>query len=206
MWTKLKIISLFIFTVAVVLSTFVDAQTQVTPATATHPVTAGCEEPAYHTLDFWVGEWEVFDSQDGSKAGQSDLKKVLQGCAIQVDWVGSEGEHIKELFYYYKPKQQWIQVWVGDNGGAKQRQFVERSKDGSVRFQGEVALTAGGSYLDRSTVTPVRNGRVHQVIEISRDGGKTWQRRFDAEYRKKGQKESDVVEPSGEKSVHYDSD
>jgi hypothetical protein len=41
----------------------------------------------------------------------------------------------------------------------------------------------GGSHLDRTTLTPLPGGRVHQVIEISRDAGKTWEIAFDAEYR-----------------------
>jgi hypothetical protein len=143
----------------------------------------GCDAASYHELDFWIGHWDVFNSSDGSKEGSSVLEKVVSGCAIEVNWVGSEGEHVKELFYYYRPKQQWVQIWVGDGGATKQRRLLERLPDGGVRFQGEVAHMHGGSYLDRSTVTPMPNGRVHQVIETSKDG-KTWITTFDAEYRK----------------------
>jgi hypothetical protein len=182
------------------------ARTEAATGNMTMHSAAPCDEPAYHTLDFWVGEWDVFDSQDGTKAGHSVLEKILQGCAIEVNWVGTEGEHVKEIFYYYKPKQKWIQVWIGDRGANKQRQSIELYKSGIVRFQGEVALMTGGSYLDRSTVTPLETGRVHQLIEISRDGGKSWHPTFDAEYRKNEEKKSEIVAPSGEKSVHYDSD
>jgi len=142
----------------------------------------GCDAAPYHDLDFWVGHWDVFDSSDGSKAGSSILEKVVSGCAIEVNWVGTEGDHVKELFYYDKPKQQWVQIWMGDGGATKQRRLLERLHDGGVRFHGEVAQMDGGSHLDRSTVTPLPNGRVHQVIETSKDG-KTWIARFDAEYR-----------------------
>jgi hypothetical protein len=36
--------------------------------------------------------------------------------------------------------------------------------------------------LDRTTLTPLSDGRVRQVIEISRDHGTTWQTGFDAYY------------------------
>jgi hypothetical protein len=42
---------------------------------------------------------------------------------------------------------------------------------------------ATASHMDRTTLTPLAGGRVHQVIEISRDGGKNWETVFDAEYR-----------------------
>jgi hypothetical protein len=51
-----------------------------------------------------------------------------------------------------------------------------------VRFQGEIPKPDGTSYLDRTTLSPLSGNRVRQVIEISRDGGKTWQVTFDAEY------------------------
>ena len=197
-----------IFSVVVLFGRSAVAQAPPAPQTAAmRSIAAACNEPAYHALDFWVGEWDVYDSQDGTRAGHSVLEKILNGCAIEVNWIGVEGEHVKELFYYDKPKQQWVQVWVGDGGATKQRRLLERLHDGSVRFQGEVAQMNGGSHLDRSTVTSLPNGRVHQVIEISRDGGKSWQPSFDAEYRRSNAKgSSNHPGLPGVKGVRYDSD
>jgi hypothetical protein len=57
-------------------------------------------------------------------------------------------------------------------------------KDGGIRFQGEIPCLDGKSHLERTTLTPLSAGRVHQLIEISRDAGKTWEPVFDAEYRR----------------------
>src|SRR5437868_2711414 len=62
------------------------AVAQAPPATQTaamHSIAAACNEPAYHALDFWVGEWDVYDSQDGARAGHSVLENILNGCAIE---------------------------------------------------------------------------------------------------------------------------
>ena len=143
------------------------------------------QDPSYRQLDFWVGRWDVFDSHDGSKAGTSVLQTILNDCAIAEEWHEADGSgEVRELFYYQKAKKLWHQIWVSDAGPTKERLLVETLKDGSVRFQGEVAQLDGGSHLDRSTVTPLSGDRIHQVIEISRDDGKTWQVTFDAEYRK----------------------
>jgi hypothetical protein len=146
---------------------------------------SACDEPPYHALDFWIGEWNVFDSADGSKAGESSIQRILKGCAIEVNRVGAEGEKVKELFYYNKPEHEWIQVWVGDGGATKQRQLLERSESAAVRFQGKVVHMDGRSHLDRSTVTPLPGRRVRQVIDLSRDQGNSWQVVFDAEYRRR---------------------
>ncbi len=59
-------------------------------------------------------------------------------------------------------------------GRSKRNNLFEEGKDGSIRFQGEIPHPDGTSHLDRTTLTPVAGARVHQVIEISRDAGKTW--------------------------------
>ncbi len=144
---------------------------------------SACEsDPAWHRLDFWVGHWTVVDRTDGSIAGTSVIEKTLRGCAISVDWhdAGAGGE-VREIFYYQKATRRWRQIWISDAGPAKERESVE-GPAGSVQFLGEVRELSGGSHLDRSTVTPQPDGRVHQLIEISRDGGATWKTTFDAEY------------------------
>jgi hypothetical protein len=42
--------------------------------------------------------------------------------------------------------------------------------------------------LDRTTLTPLADGRVRQVIERSSDGGTTWTTGFDAMYVRAGTK------------------
>ncbi len=140
---------------------------------------------AYHKLDFWVGTWDVYDNHDGALNGTDIVEKILGGCAIVENW--READHSgegKSLFYYQKTRKQWKQVWVTDAGPIKEKQLIEEMKDGGVRFQGEILQFDGKSHLDRTTLTPLPSGRVHQVIEISRDAGKTWKTVFDADYRR----------------------
>lgn len=51
-----------------------------------------------------------------------------------------------------------------------------------VRFQGELPREDGSLVLDRTTLSPLPDGRVRQVIETSTDGGRTWEVGFDAYY------------------------
>jgi hypothetical protein len=80
-----------------------------------------------------------------------------------------------------RPEKQWKQVWVTDAGPIKEKELIEETKDGGVRFQGEILDRDGKSHLDRTTLTPRPGKKVHQVIEISRDAGKTWETVFDAD-------------------------
>jgi hypothetical protein len=89
------------------------------PYLTPHP----CEtEPAYHKLDFRVGNWDVYDNHDGTVNRTDVVEKIVGGCALVENWreaVGS-GEG-KSLFYYQKANKQWKQVWVTDAGPIKEK-------------------------------------------------------------------------------------
>jgi len=157
------------------------------PATAAEPHPSVCQQDsAYRQLDFWIGHWDVFNTGDGSKAGTSAIEKVLGGCALAVQWQETDGSgEVREVFYYQRAKKLWRQVWISDAGPTKERGLLDAQPGGVLIFQGEVPQLDGGSHLDRSTVKALPDGRIHQIIAISRDGGKTWQSVFEAEYRRR---------------------
>ena len=57
--------------------------------------------------------------------------------------------------------------------------------DVSRRASMVIALPDGWVVLDRSTLTGEGRGRIHQVIDISRDGGATWELSFEIFYARK---------------------
>jgi hypothetical protein len=123
---------------------------------------------------------------DDTRVGTNRIEKVLDGCAVVERWTGTGGGEGRSLFWYVPATDTWKQVWVTARaaapGGVKEKALVEDLPDGGLRFQGEIPLPGGGSYLDRTTLTPLAEGRVRQVIETSSDGGRSWETRFDAEY------------------------
>ena len=154
-------------------------------AEASEQVSAdGCSDPAYNKLDFWVGNWDVYVS--GKIDGTDLVEKILKRCAIVENWREADGSgEGKSLFYYVAATKSWKQVWVTDAGPLKEKQLIAEFPDGGLRFQGEIPHRDGTSHLDRTTLTPLKGGDVHQVIEISLDGGKTWQTTYNAEYKRR---------------------
>jgi hypothetical protein len=144
--------------------------------------------PGFQRLDFWVGDWDVYVGD--RVVGQNHIQKILEGCAIVEDWQGNGGGGGKSLFYYLPATGTWKQVWITGQatspGGVKEKVLIEEEPDGWVRFQGEIVLKSGRTYLDRTTLTPLADGRVNQVIEVSRDGGETWKVTFDSIYVRQG--------------------
>ncbi|HWE24568.1 MAG TPA: DUF1579 family protein [Myxococcales bacterium] len=135
--------------------------------------TVPCSGPELRALDFWEGNWDVKDAQTGEFDGDNVITKVLAGCALREGWTDAAGNRGESLFYFDWSKKKWKQVWVTTAGAFKEKTQVD-APAGAVRFQGEVPGKEGGRALDRTTLTPLRDGRVSQVIERSTDGGKTW--------------------------------
>jgi hypothetical protein len=158
-----------------------------TLATGQADTAAGCgDQPAYQLLDFWIGKWDVY--ADGNLDGHDTVARVLGGCAVTEEWADANGSKGLSLFYYLPATQEWKQVWVTDHatraGGVKEKKLVARLDGGGVQFQGTVIGPQGHPYLDRTTLTPLPSGEVHQVIEFSRDQGASWKVVYDAVYRK----------------------
>jgi len=147
-------------------------------AEATPPAPA-----AHRELDFWLGEWEVF--ADGKLDGTNRIEKILNGAALIENWHDADGHEGKSWFYFYRPENRWKQVWVTDLGGVKEKALADLLPGGAVRFRGEIPLRAGGKILDQTTLTPLADGTVRQVIEQSADNGRTWKVVYDAIYRRK---------------------
>ena len=154
----------------------------VSPVAAQSPQPPACaDRPAFGWLDFWVGDWKVMVGEQ--QVGTNRIRKVLDGCAVTEEWTDARGREGRSLFYMSPASGGWRQVWVTDRalvpGGVKEKRLIARFPDGALRFQGEIAADEV-VVLDRTTWTPLDNGRVRQVIERSDDGGATWRTGFDA--------------------------
>jgi hypothetical protein len=155
------------------------------PARAQEP--SGCAgDSTYARLDFWLGTWRVYVGD--TLVGTNRISKVLRGCALIEEWQDARGTRGQSLFYVEPTLRQWKQVWVTEAaqrvGGVKEKHLIAALPDGGVRFQGELRQPDGRIVLDRTTLAPRPGGEVHQLIEVSSDGGASWQPRFDARYRR----------------------
>jgi hypothetical protein len=142
-------------------------------------------DSTYHQLDFWVGEWRV--TADGVLDGTDRIEKVLNGCAVSETWHDvAPGHEGRSLFFVASAPKRWKQVWVTETaralGGTKEKGMIASYPGGGVRFQGELIGPLGRVLLDRTTLTPMPNGTVQQVIERSIDGGSTWTTPYTATY------------------------
>ena len=85
------------------------------------------------SMDFWVGEWDVY-TMDGKLAGTNRIEKVMGGAAILEHWENSGGIEGKSWFYWMADKKKWKQVWVTPDGAYKEK--VAEAVEGGLLFTG----------------------------------------------------------------------
>ena len=139
-------------------------------------------------LDFWIGDWDVYVGT--GLAGRDTVERILGGCGITERWRDTAGGEGMSLFAFDSRKDLWTQTWItGDSsvpGGIKFK-VLRVHTPASTTFQGEIEGQSGAVYYDRTILTALPGGRVHQEIEVSRDGV-SWRSGFDAVYVPHGQK------------------
>jgi hypothetical protein len=133
-------------------------------------------------LAFWVGTWDVHDSESGERAGWSEIVSILDGHAVLERWRGVSGLEGASLFWNDGASGTWQQVWATSVGWAKHKTMAAADAPGAVRFEGVVTLPDGTQVRDRTTLTPVADGCVRQVIETAPLDDGAWKVGFDAVY------------------------
>ena len=128
----------------------------------------------------------VGDPCDGDDDNDG-IADTSDNCALIERWASVDGGVGVSLFSFDARRGRWDQVWVTSDtsrtGGLKRKSQIE-PVGGGVRFQGELISDSGAPYLDRTTLTPLADGRVLQRIEISTDGGKSWRAAFEGYYQR----------------------
>ena len=139
-----------------------------------------CEyDPKYRQLDFWEGQWNVLDSQ-GRQVGINIILKALNGCMIFENWTSRSGRAGKSMNYYDPEIGKWRQHWVADSGYVIR--YEGEFREGAMHLEGVNVAMNGDKELSRMTLSPLPDGNVRQLIQQSRDGGKTWYTWFTGTY------------------------
>jgi ketosteroid isomerase-like protein len=149
-----------------------------------------CNSPHAHELDFWVGDWDVFDSPAATKSvAHVRVERILGACALREDYEDSTGLKGQSLSLYDQTRGLWHQSWVTNRG---QLLTLEGTLKGeTLTLNGVDRTTPEGTPRQiRATWTPLRHG-VHETAVRSVDGGKTWAPWFDLMFRPRSTGDSD---------------
>ena len=149
----------------------------------TAPPAKPCTAAEHRQLDFWAGEWNVFDTAKGYQVGTSRIEPVMGGCAIKESYdapAAPGGAYSGTSYSGFDGKDgKGHQLYVDVNGNVT---FYTGGLQGA-----DMVLEAAGrsGSLQRMTYRPLKDGAVEQVGLVSTDQGKSWQPGYDYTYRRK---------------------
>ena len=161
---------------ALAISTNASAQAS---STAAKP----CGAPEYRQLDFWVGEWRVFQASDNSPVGSSKIEIVMEQCGIKESFDAPQAgaaDYVGTSYSSYDRKDgKWHQMYIDNSGSVGLYSGGPESNDMTFTCPAKAGATQKMIYRRQA------DGSVRQIGTLSTDGGKTWQAGYDYVYRRK---------------------
>jgi predicted enzyme related to lactoylglutathione lyase len=142
-----------------------------------------CCTENHKQFDFWLGDWEVFNS-NGDKVGENKIISMQEGCVLQENWV-SLGQTGTSYNFFDKRDSTWNQIYI-DNVGTILN-LKGRSQNLKMILESDVvkSLKTGVNYFNRITWEKDSLGNVHQKWDIVDDKDNILQVAFDGIYKRK---------------------
>ena len=132
-------------------------------------------------LDFWLGEWDIYNPNTGAKVAKSSITKSKDGCTLYEDYEHQSGFFGRSVNYYDPADKLYKQVWVDLRNRVSNYKEVA-SQEGVLTLQANL----GNNTLTRTTWTYNKeDDTVLQAAENSNDNGKTWSPGFSGLYKRK---------------------
>ncbi len=148
------------------------------------PIAPPCSAAEYRQLDFWIGDWDTFDTDlpGGPSVARARIEPIAQACAIHELYEQVDGLIGDSILSYDPVRKQWQQTWVTNRGALMV--LWGNFKDGSLVLEGEAHLRDGTSVMQRITWKTQGKG-VRESAVMSKDAGKTWTPAFDVLFLKR---------------------
>jgi hypothetical protein len=149
---------------------------------AVYPCT---KEPKAQDFDFWIGEWDVYQTVSKYLVGHSSVQSISGSCAILENWTSTAAHNGKSINYYDPLAGKWEQDWVGSGGGADQQHFINGEyNNGAMRFIYE-KMTNGKKSTGNFIFYNIDRNTVRQYQDVLNDDGKTYTVSYDFTYVRK---------------------
>jgi ketosteroid isomerase-like protein len=167
--------------VAVVLLSGLGGAASAAPA----PSPSKCSSAEHRRLDFWVGDWDVFEVGGGDRPiARARIDVILDGCALREVYDQTDGLVGQSFTTWDSSRKLWHQTWV-TNGGAL-LQIDGNFEGDSLTLQGPRLSAAGRKEVVRGVWKRQGDG-VREVAHTSTDAGRSWKPWFDVLFRPHGE-------------------
>lgn len=144
-----------------------------------------CCTEVHQQFDFWLGDWEVVDT-NGTALGKNSISQKEGHCILAEHWTGASGGTGSSVNYYNPADSSWNQLWISANGyilelkgawNAAQQAMILKSKE-------EIGQN-GQKFRNQITWTPNNDGTVIQRWDLIKADQSIIRTLFYGIYRKK---------------------
>ncbi len=139
-------------------------------------------DPRYRQLDFWIGEWDVFNPS-GTKVGTNTITKELGGAMLLERWTNAFGNQGASINFFDPGTGKFRQQWVAQAG--YNTSYEGEVVNGAMVMEGINAARNGTVTRNRMTFTPNPDGSVTQFIETFVDSTGVWTPSFRGTYKRR---------------------
>jgi hypothetical protein len=130
-----------------------------------------CDTPEHHRLDFWLGDWQVFDGSTNELVALDHIEKHSEGCIIQQTMTfltdmyrrPGIGYRLAGMSISRFDGEQWVQMWADNQWGA----ILFRAPPAAAGSAGSTGSTGSIEFV---TAIPSRKRDVKLVYESRPDG------------------------------------
>jgi tetratricopeptide (TPR) repeat protein len=143
-------------------------------------------DPKSREFDFWVGDWDVFDTKTGVKAGTNTITIVSGGCMLLENWMDVTQTNAGTSINYINTETgKWEQIYK-DNGKGMPVKYTDGEYiNGTMKFAVATKDSNGKMQAGRFVFEKKRADEVRQYQEMTSDDGKTWNMLFDLTYKRR---------------------
>ncbi len=141
-----------------------------------------CCNDFHKQFDFWVGEWNVYDTT-GILVGENSITKLEDGCILNEHWRSVNGGSGRSYNYFNSTDSTWNQVWIDNQGG----NLVLKGKREGDKMILKSELLKGQKvkfYYNKISWTLNTDGSVTQLWEILDQNHKVLSVAFEGIYRR----------------------
>ncbi len=147
----------------------------------TPPPSPKCTSSDHRQLDFWAGDWDVYDVGEKKPAARAHVDPILGGCALRETYEQVDGLVGQSFSIYDESRKVWHQTWVTNRGALLQ--IDGRFEGGKLTLQGPHIGAGGKAEIMRGAWS--QEGKdVRETAHTSDDGGATWKPLFDMVFRR----------------------
>ncbi|TNE37309.1 MAG: hypothetical protein EP347_08230 [Alphaproteobacteria bacterium] len=159
------------------------------PALAADEASDPCSGEMLKALDFWLGEWQVFDKASGKLVAYDRVEKDLGNCVVVERWTSLDDTfrnasapfRMRGMSLSALDGNGWVQIWVDNMGGTV-------IMHGGLENDTMVLTTQTTSYglHYRYHYQPMPDGSVHGFGFSSPEGQDNWTKDWDLIYKRNG--------------------